>query len=99
MSSFNPKLRRDLWLIVQGRCPFPTKTNETHGTSKSSVGSRERLISSCLDLVKADCAPRGGLRSSPQQSVGCLVNEKKQTILYRLHSIQYSNSVELMVDR
>ena len=54
MLSSNPKSRRDPWLIVQGRCPFPTKTNETHGASKSSVGSRKQLISSCLDLVIAD---------------------------------------------
>ena len=53
-TSSNPKSRRDLWLIVQGRCLFPTKTNENHGASKSSVGSRKQLISSCLDLVIAD---------------------------------------------
>ena len=92
MSSSNPKSRRDLRLIVQGRCPFPTKTNKTHGALKSSVGSQKQLILSCLDLVIADfwstsCTHQGGLRSYPQQSVECLVNEKKQTISYCLHSI------------
>ena len=82
MSSLNPKSRRDLWLVVQGRCPFPTKTNETDRALKSSVGSRKLLISSCLNLLIANfcstsCAPREGLRLSPHQSVGCLVNEKK----------------------
>ena len=31
MLSSDPTLRQDLSLILLGRCPFPTKTNEIHG--------------------------------------------------------------------
>ena len=37
MLSSDPKLCRDLSLIALGKCPFPTKTNEIHGASRSPV--------------------------------------------------------------
>ena len=89
MSSSNPKSRRDLWLIVLGRCLFPTKTNENHGASKSSVGSRKQLISSCLDLVIADfwstsCAHQGGLHDCGVTFFRKMLMEKK--IYWRKHN-------------
>ena len=103
MGIMDPKLCRHLSLIALGKCPFPTKTNEIHVASRSSVGSQKQLILSCLDLVIAEfgrtrCAPVGDLHSRLGQFVESRLNGKKQTILYRLHNIRYSNSVELLAD-